>query len=186
MLVEKLTLRGVVSKQCRRTTSIETSSSPDMPRRLPTPPSETANILTYYRLHWSHNATQLSHRSASIRGKPLANHGCRTNIRSRHSILKVTLPPLRRIDRTKQPRRTRDTKLPPKSWKKLLRSMKFLSAMNTEAAASTHNPHPGLLPRHPPTQTQEKPHTTAKDYSPRRCPQEGCNVDIVVPPPLPL
>jgi hypothetical protein len=40
--------------------------------------------------------------------------------------------------------------------------MKHLPTMDPEAAASTHIHHPGPLPRHPLTPTEEKPHTLPK------------------------
>jgi hypothetical protein len=124
--------------------------------------------------------TTQSPTAQAVQDKLLVDHGRRTNIRSRRPGLKVKLPHPRQRRPSRQPRRTSDTRQSPKPCKQLLRLMKHLPTMNSEAAASTHNCHPGPLPRRPLTPTQEKPHTTAKAASPRRRPQEGCDVDAVV------
>jgi hypothetical protein len=90
-----------------------------------------------------------------------------------------TAPP-RTTRPSRQPRHTRNPRPSPKPCKQLLRLMRQLPIMYPEAAASTHNQHPGPLPRHPLTSTHEKLHTTAKADSPRRRPHEGCDVDAVV------
>jgi hypothetical protein len=89
----------------------------------------------------------------AAQGKLLADHGRCTKIRGRRPGLKVRPPPLRRIDRA-------DNLVAPATQdchpSHVNRTMKHMPAMGPEAAASTHNHHPGQLPRRPPTPTKEK------------------------------
>jgi hypothetical protein len=148
------------------TTSIETTSSPTR-QEVSKHPAQRASTFRDRRpdvpplkLEPQRRTTQPPTAQAAP-GKLLVDHGRRTNIRGRRPGLKVKLPHLRQHRPSRQPRRTSNTRQSPNPCKQQLRLMKLLPTMYPEAAASTHNHHPGPLPRRPRTSTQEKPHTTA-------------------------
>jgi hypothetical protein len=83
----------------------------------------------------------------ATQGKLLTNHDHRTNIRGRRLDLKVTPPPLKRIDRADSLAILR-LKTVTQAMQERFRPMKHLPTMDPEAAD-----HLGPLPQHPPTPT---------------------------------
>jgi hypothetical protein len=164
--------KSTLQKSCHTTLIAHTIQGREAHR----PPSGTA-IPTYHRSQTSHNAARPSHpqpklhRKTARRPRPPHRHPGPPPRPKSHT----TSPEGRRPSR--QPRRTSDTRLPPNPCQQLLRPMKQLPNMVSEAAASTRKSSPrGRCPdihRHVDNRRN-------KASSPRRCLQEGNDVAAAI------